>query len=57
MEYLKLGQSHMTRLALTPFFLAFYFKHKQGASNVIIFIGNADVDGLSVISDGIPVLT
>ena len=28
-----------------------YFKHDVGTSNVIIFIGNPDVDSLSVVSD------
>ena len=38
----------------------FYFKHDVGPlieTSVIIFIGNPDVDSLSVISDAIPVLT
>ena len=32
----------------------FYFKHDVRASNVIIFIGNPDVDSPSVVSDAIP---
>ena len=48
----------------TPFFLTLAFKryststsnHDVGASNVLIFIGNPDVDSLSVVSDANPVL-
>ena len=34
----------------------FYSKHDVGAFNVIIFIGNPNVESLSVVSDAIPVL-
>ena len=35
----------------------FSFKHNVGASNVVICIGNPDVDSLSIVSNAIPVLT
>ena len=35
----------------------FHFKHDVDASNVIIFIGNADVYSLSVVSNSILFLT
>ena len=53
MGYLKSGESHSTRLAMTHFDPAvpelFCFKHDAGAfnqSSVIIFIGNPDFDRL-----------
>ena len=46
--YLKLGQLYKLKLALTPSFLTppfqkFYFKHYEGISLIVIFIGNHDV--------------
>ena len=35
----------------------FHFKHNTGASNVMIFIGNPNVDSLSVVNNAFPVLT
>ena len=35
----------------------FYFKRDIKVSNILIFIGNANVNNRSVVSDAIPVLT
>ena len=35
----------------------FHFKHNTGASNVMIFIGNPNVNSLSVVNNAFPVLT
>ena len=65
MGYLKLGQSHDARLALTSSFLTQPFQRYSTSNTtfgplmsqiLMIFIGNPDIDSFSVVSCAIPIL-